>query len=202
MPEFVRLALWFLRYTRYFFGPSSYSLRIAVGQRAPPNECSANHMAEKTIIFVSLSCCGCFPLDIPVVFTVSIIMNRFRYIIESCQSFQTVLLSGLRNISLQTLSVVGRARNEGSRMLCQWLPSPSTTTRHLVLQNLPSLGLAALIRSPPIWRVLNKFRCELLPNNEALQWAILSTESLLRRVLMLAFRLWTVWRMGNYPYGI
>ena len=38
-----------------------------------------------------------FPLDFPVVFTVSIIMNRIRYIIESCQSFQTVLLSGLRN---------------------------------------------------------------------------------------------------------
>ena len=37
------------RYTRHFFGPSSYSLR---------NECSANHMAEKNIIFVSLSCDG------------------------------------------------------------------------------------------------------------------------------------------------
>ena len=32
-------------------------------------------------------------------------------------------------------------------MLCQWLPSPSTTTRRLVLENLPSLGLPALIRS-------------------------------------------------------
>ena len=39
--------------------------------------------------------------DFPVVFTVSIIMIRLRYIIESCQSFQTVLFSGLRNISLR-----------------------------------------------------------------------------------------------------
>ena len=90
-----------------------------------------------------------FPLDFPVVFTVSIIMNRLRYIIESCQSFQTVLFSGLRNISLQILRILGRVWNEGSRMLCQWLPSPSTTTRRLVLQNLPSLGLPAFIRSPP-----------------------------------------------------
>ena len=67
-------------------------------------------------------------------------------------------------------------------MLCQRLPSPSTTTRRLVLQNLPTLGLPALIRPPPIWRVLNKLRCERLPNNEALQWAILSTQSLLRLV--------------------
>ena len=73
-----------------------------------------------------------FPLDFSVVFTVSIIMNRLRYIIESCQSFQTVLFSGLRNISLQILRIVGRVWNEGSRMLCQWLPSPSTTTRRLV----------------------------------------------------------------------
>ena len=62
------------------------------------------------------------------------------------------------------------------------LPSPSTTTRYLVLQNLPSLELHALIRPPPIWRVLNKLRCERLPNNEALQWAILSTQSFLRVV--------------------
>ena len=72
-------------------------------------------------------------------------MIRLRYIIESCQSFQTVLFSGLRNISLQILRIVGRVWNEGSRMLCQRLPSPSTTTRRLVLQNLPSLGLPALI---------------------------------------------------------
>ena len=64
MPEFARLqmlclAVWFLRYTRHFFGPSGYSLRIAVWDRAPPNECSANHMAEKKkTIFVSLSCGG------------------------------------------------------------------------------------------------------------------------------------------------
>ena len=64
-----------------------------------------------------------FPLDFPVVFTVNIIMNRLRYIIESCQSFQTVLFSGLRNISLQILRIVGRVWNKGSRMLCQWLPS-------------------------------------------------------------------------------
>ena len=32
-------------------------------------------------------------------------MNRLRYIIESCQSFQTVLFSGLRNISLQILRI-------------------------------------------------------------------------------------------------
>ena len=121
-------------------------------------------------------------MDFPVVFTVSIIMIRLRYIIESCQSFQTVLFSGLRNISLQILRYVGRVWNEGSRMLCQRLPSPSTTTRRLVLQNLPSLGLPALIRPSPIWKMLNKLRCERLPYNEALQWAILSTQSLLRVV--------------------
>ena len=109
-------------------------------------------------------------------------MIRLTYIIESCQSFQTVLFSGLRNISLQILRIVGRVWNEGSRMLCQRLPSPSTTSRRLVLQNLPSLELPALIRPPPIWRVLNKLCCERLPNNEALQWAILSSQSLLRVV--------------------
>ena len=31
---------------------------IAVGHRAPPNECSANHKAEKKNMFVSLSCGG------------------------------------------------------------------------------------------------------------------------------------------------
>ena len=123
-----------------------------------------------------------FPLDFRVVFTTSIIMIRFRYIIESCQSFQTVFFSGLRNISHQILHIAGQVWNEGSSMLCQRLPSPLTTTRRLVLQNLPSLGLPALIRPPPIWRVLNKLRCERLPNNEALQWAILSTQSLLRVV--------------------
>ena len=91
-----------------------------------------------------------------------------------------MLLSGLRNISLQILRIVGRVWNEGCRLLCQRLPSPSTTTRRLVLQNVPSLGLPALTRPPPIWRVLNKLRCERLPNNEALLWAILSTQSLLR----------------------
>ena len=118
-------------------------------------------------------------MDFPVVFTVIITMIRHRYIIESCLSFQTVLLSGLRNISPQ---MVDRVWNEGSRMLCQRLPSPSTTTRRLVLQNLPSFGLPALIRSPPFWTVLNKLRWERLPNNEALQWAVLSTQSLLRVV--------------------
>ena len=48
------------------------------------------------------------PLDFPVVFTVSIIMIRLRYIIESCQSLQTVSFSGLKNISLQILRIVGR----------------------------------------------------------------------------------------------
>ena len=86
------------------------------------------------------------PLDFPVVFTVSIIMIRLRNIIESCQSFQTVLFYGLGNISLQILHIVGRVWNEGNRMLCQRLPPPSTTTRRFVLQNLPSLGLPALIR--------------------------------------------------------
>ena len=114
----------------------------------------------------------------PFFLTVSIIMIRLRYITESCQSLQTVF-SGLRNILQQILHIVGRVWNEGSRMLCQRLPSPSTTTRRFVLQNLPSLGLPALIRPPPIWRVLNKPRCERLPNNEALKWAILSTQSLL-----------------------
>ena len=106
-----------------------------------------------------------------------IIMIQHRYIIESCQSFQTMLFSGLRNILRQILRIVGRLWNEGSRiLLCQRLPSPSTTTRRLVLQNLPSLGLPALIRPPPIWRMLKKLHCERLSiNNEALQWAALST---------------------------
>ena len=60
-----------------------------------------------------------------------------------------MLFSGLRNISLQILRIVGRVWNEGSRILCQWLPSPSSTTKRLVLQNLPSLVLPALIRSHP-----------------------------------------------------
>ena len=51
------------------------------------------------------------PLDFPVVFTVSIIMIRLRYIIESCQSLQTVSFSGLKNISLQILRIVGRDWN-------------------------------------------------------------------------------------------
>ena len=76
----------------------------------------------------------------PVVFTVSNIMIRLRYIIESCQSFQTVLFFGLRNISLQTLRIVGRVWNEGSRMLCQRLPSPMTTARRLVSQISPLWG--------------------------------------------------------------
>ena len=54
--------------------------------------------------------------DFSVVFTVSIIIIRLRYIIESCQSFQTVLFSSLRNISLQILRIVGRVWNEGSRI--------------------------------------------------------------------------------------
>ena len=90
-----------------------------------------------------------------------------------------MLFSGLRNILPQILRIVGRVWNGGSRMLCQRLPSPSTTTRRLVFKNLPSLVLPALIRSPPIWRVLTKLRCKRLPNNEALQWVILSTQSLL-----------------------
>ena len=115
-----------------------------------------------------------FPLDFPVVFTLSIIMIRLGYIIESCQSFRTVLFSGLRNVSLQILRIVGPVWNKDSRMLCQRLPSPLTTTSRLVLQNLLSLGLPVLIRPPPIWRVLNKLRCERLPINEALEWIILS----------------------------
>ena len=86
-----------------------------------------------------------FPLDFPVVFTVSIIMNRLRYVIESCQSFQTVFFSGLTKISLQILRIVRRVWNEGSRMLRQWLPSPSTTTRRLVLQLKSPLYGAACI---------------------------------------------------------
>ena len=123
-----------------------------------------------------------FPLDFPVVFMVSIIMIRLLYIVESCQSFQTVFFSGLRNISLHILRIVGRVWNERKSHVMSKLPSPSTTTRRLVLQNLPSLGLHALIRPPPIWRVLNKLRCERLPNNEVLQWAILWNQSFLRVV--------------------
>ena len=102
---------------------------------------------------------------------------------ESFQSLQTVLFSGLRNISLQILRIVGRVWNEGGRMLCQRLRSPSTTTKRLIKQNLPSFGLPALFRPHLISRVLNKLRCERLPNNEALQWAVLSTQSLLQVVL-------------------
>ena len=58
----------------------------------------------------------CVVADFPVVFTVSIITIGLRYIIESCQSFQTVFFSGLRNISLQILCIVGRVWIEGSRM--------------------------------------------------------------------------------------
>ena len=43
--------------------------------------------------------------------------------------------------------------------------------------------LFLFLRPPLIWRVLNKLRCERLPNNEALQWAVLSTQSLLQVVL-------------------
>ena len=49
-----------------------------------------------------------FPLDFPVVSTVSVIMIRLRYIIESCHSLKLFLFSGLRNISLQILLIVGR----------------------------------------------------------------------------------------------
>ena len=107
---------WVLRYTRHFFGPSSYSLRITVTHRAPPNECSANRMADKNHNILFLRVVADFPLDFPVVFMVSIIMNRLRYIIDSCQSFQTVFFSCLRNISLQILRIVGRVWNEDSRM--------------------------------------------------------------------------------------
>jgi len=61
-----------------------------------------------------------FPLDFPIVFTVSITMIRLRYIIESCQSFQTVLFSGLRNILLQLLRIVGRVCSEGSRIIIDY----------------------------------------------------------------------------------
>ena len=90
-----------------------------------------------------------FPLHFPVVFTVNIIMNRLRYIIESCQSFQTVLFSGLRNISLLDSSHLRSRLQQRQSHVMQWLASPSTTTKRLVLQNLSSLGLPALIRSPP-----------------------------------------------------
>ena len=57
-----------------------------------PSECSANHMAEKTIIFFSLLWRICvvadFPLDFSVVSTVSVIMIRLRYVIESCHSLK------------------------------------------------------------------------------------------------------------------
>ena len=47
-------------------------------------------------------------------------------------------------ISLQILRIVGRVWNEGSRMLCQWLPLPSTTTRRLVLQNVTLFGAGSI----------------------------------------------------------
>jgi len=107
-----------------FLQLSRYSLWTAVGHRAPPNECLANHKAEKNNIpFFNLwrTCVVAdFPLDFRVVFMVSIIMIRLRYIIDNyCHSFQTVLFSGLRNISLQILCTVGRVWNKGSRMLGQ-----------------------------------------------------------------------------------
>ena len=80
------------------------------------------------------------------------------------------------------LRIVGRVWNEGSRKFYQRLLSPMTTTKRLVFQNLSCLGLPALIRPPPIWKVLNKLCCERLPNSEALQWAILSIQGLLRVV--------------------
>ena len=42
----------------------------------------------------------------------------------------------------------------------------------------PLFGAACIDQAS--WRVLNKLRCERLPNKEALQWTILSTQSLLR----------------------
>ena len=87
-----------------------------------------------------------FPLDFLVVCTVNIIIIRLIYRIESCHSFQTVLFSGFRNISLQSVRIVGRVWNEGSRMLCQRLPSASTATSRLMSQNLPNVsGLIALL---------------------------------------------------------
>ena len=120
----------------------------SVGHRAPPNEdARLNRMAEKTIIFVSLSCGGFS--GFPVVFTVSIIMNRLRYIIESCQSFQTVLLSGLRNIPFASDSSHCRSSLERRQ---SHVMSMATITidyyKAFGLTNLPSLGLPALIRSP------------------------------------------------------
>ena len=51
--------------------------------------------------------CRCVVADFPVIFMLSIIVIRLRHITESCQSFQTVLFSGLRNILLQILPIVG-----------------------------------------------------------------------------------------------
>ena len=98
-------------------------------------------MAEKHNIVAD------FPLDFPVVFTVSIIMIRVIYVIESSQSFQTVLFSGFRHISLQILRIVGRVWNEGSRSLCQRLPSPSTTTARLVFSKSPLFGAACIYQA-------------------------------------------------------
>ena len=48
---------------------------------------------------------------------------------------------------------------------CQRLPSPSTTTRPAFgVTKSPSWGLPAFMRPSPIWRVLNKLRCERLPS--------------------------------------
>ena len=172
------LAVSFLRYTGHFFGPSSYRLRSAVGHRAPPNECSANHVAEKKnthyIRFSELwriCVVADFPLDFLVVFKVTIIMIRLRYIIKKLSELSNCVVLWFE----KQLRILGRVWNEGSRfLLCQRVAAPSTTTRRLMSQNLPSLVLPALIRPPPIWRVLNKLRCESLPNNEALQGTMLA----------------------------
>ena len=144
------LAVWSLRYTRHFFGPSSYSLGTAVGHRAPPN--------KKKTIFVSLSCGGpssgfscCFH-------------GKYHYYsiyIYYLKLAEAVLFSGLRSISLQ-IPIVGRVWNEGSRM------SKATITidyyKAFGVTKSPSLGLPAFMRPSPIWRVLNKLRCERLPS--------------------------------------
>ena len=119
-------------------------------------------------------------------------MNRLRQFQKSCQSFQGVLFTGVRTFSLQIYRIVFDCFNRVPLALQRWLSS--AITRRLVLRKPPTLKLPlqASIRSAPIWRMLNELRCQLISNNQTLQWVPFLTICLIRRVFMLALRLWTV----------
>ena len=112
-----------------------------------------------------------FPLDFPVVFTVSIIMIRLRYIIESCQSFQTVLCCCLLweifrfrffalSVEFGTKAVACYVKGYHHNRLAQgvWSSKP------------PLFGAACIDQASSY---LEGAEQAPLPSNEALQWAIL-----------------------------